>query len=273
MPNETEDQTEEVEAREDRPEHELRTLAADIYDGKVYGSWMFYRKKPSPNDIKVPKVIYISGDQKLITPDELQKQATWQKGHPDYEVDIERINCLWMPLMFLTSEQLHEMAQTTLHVYSYMTEMNPSDRLTNGLPHFFSLHQISHSEWRQICVYIQEYAEVKEKYFGSAPKPPAELPATIQLRFYRNHGDGLHSLLVWIYPVKALAADGYTLITGYRDGIDQNKEISFGADHASVRIEYSDDPAPEDENIPVAEPRKKSAKQRKKKRAKKASGS
>jgi len=77
--------------------------------------------------------------------------------------EIANMSTVFMPIIFMNDEQRKESANNNIvHFYEYYDKAGP--RSVNGMPCFFSMHQINLRDWKKVVKYIKEY-EVRVKSF------------------------------------------------------------------------------------------------------------
>lgn len=221
-----------------RSDAELRKLAEDIVEGRVYGDWMVPLVPPGDRG---PGVAFINRSQPLITPLELQAQADSSR-HPGWEPDIQTISSMF-PVIMLAEDELRAQWEEcgVAHFFEYASEANPSTQV-NGLPMFWSAKIILRAELHTLDLFIFEYRKLKEGYMEGyeVDTPSVELPATVTLR-YVDEVPGGRTVTIYEFPVRCWADDGITLQTGYREGVKQNKNISVGATFCCIQAKIQDD--------------------------------
>lgn len=248
--------------RKPRSESELKKLAMDIVDGLVYTTFMVPMiKKRTPGET-VPSVVYLTHSESVITPLEMMDQSLKAlHSGVELEPDVATINTMFPMLAMGAISHMKEIG--AIHLYEYADKRDHATQI-NKLPLFWSCHYILDSEMMRLTQLMAEYDAHKRAFSGPIEKK-TELPATVRVVSSHKVEGGTKYNMV-IYPVRAWASDKCTLLTGYREGVEQNKEISLGASCARLSFVMSDEeeeamsPAKSEENPPVKQtkPKKKS---------------
>lgn len=109
--------------------------------------------------------------------------GSWLLMREGHEHDLSMV---FMPLLF-TDDAASEMKDVA-HVYEFWDRAEP--RGFNGLPIFFSLHEISTTEWDQLCpIVLRKFAERHKESLWAKSRDMkwgwARLSLTMRLLFNR----------------------------------------------------------------------------------------
>ena len=103
---------------------DLKQLAIDLAEGKVFSSSWILEKYPEEEHARITKMVF-------------------------------------MPLAFMEKKEVEEYFKDCAMIYEYLHKAGP--RSVNGLPMFMSMGKITREEIEQLRDYLKRYLEMKEK--------------------------------------------------------------------------------------------------------------
>jgi hypothetical protein len=212
-----------------RTDAQLRKLAADIVNGLVYADFIV----PYVPETKgtAPMVVHITHSGKVITPLDMLKKAPYTH-HEGMVPDRATIVSLFKVTMFLDSETLARWEEWgVVSLFEYADKAD-TGTIINGLPTLWSVQLILRDEWPRLVQFMKEYEEMKLSFMGEPDEVPIEdtWPPTFNIRMKCPLPDGGARLVFMEFPVKSVseAEGGCVIEIGYREGVSQNENISFG---------------------------------------------
>lgn len=225
-----------------KPEEELKQLAIDIVDGKVYGSFALPKK---PKNHKPSNVIYVSQTMPVITAAELFEKSLYPYPS-DYVVDMEPFETIFKIVLAFNSKKFSEacIEQGVAHIYEYADKVDTNNKV-NGYPTAWSFCTILEEDWKIVYNHMKEYMQLKAK-FGNKFVKKVSTPKTFNVVFIKYIGDHQRQTSIMIFPFKRLGSDGYTYIAGYPEGVNCIDPIYAGASCSIITATESDEKFPKE---------------------------